>query len=457
MTAFPYTLQSFVELAQRENRRGRDISRLDSDVGRVTRQLRAARKRYRDQASRLDRHDPARAELRAEYRGRRSELRLARDRAVEAVLETATHSFEKKLVGSTFTFGLHPGPLVGTKPTFQISRDLDVTYPAKQASASLRAAAALESPSRNGTVRALKAALSKPYQHSIIKLDVREFFESIPHALLLSRLDRYASLDSVTIVLTRQLLSDFKRATGHDRGVPRGVGMSSNLAELYLAEFDIMVKTHPGVLFYARYVDDVIVVTEDDSARIAVQSSMTESLQNMGLAVNDEKTHFVSTDSDGNYPSGSSLDYLGYSFVRINGELVTGLTDKRKARRIERLKDSFEAWLATTPTRDRPNHGHNGLLLDRVRFLAGNTKLLNSKSNVAVGLYFSNSALDTGSAELNELDITLRRLTMAHSSKMTIKMHNRMTSVSFSRMFEQKSFLRFDQKQVERIVSLWEK
>lgn len=456
MSAVPYTLQSFTELAERENRRGKDISRLDPAVRRATQAMRSARGRFLASVASHGAEDPARAVLRAEYRAVRQELRKSRDESVEFALRAALTLFEEKLTGRQFTFGLAPGPLVGGKATYQIGSALEVVYPAKQASESLRSAAHFDTSSRNSVVRALKSALDKSYEHAVMKLDIEAFFESVPHSLLLDRLARCSNLDSVSIDLTKQLLSEFEAATGAKTGLPRGVGMSSHLAELYMSDFDSTVKTHPGVLFYARYVDDVVIVTESERALSRVKESVLAALSDLGLKPSTTKTHDLVADANGNYPAGRTVEYLGYKFARIDGKLSTGLTDKRKARRVHRLEHTLQSWLDTAPNAVWPNHAHNGLLLDRLRYLAGNTKLLNSKSNVAIGLFFSNSALDQSAQELADLDAIIEAFRVQHASKMPERMRSRLAAISFVEMFKSRPFLRFSQKRVEQIVGLWE-
>ncbi|MCK6081300.1 RNA-directed DNA polymerase [Microbacterium sp. EYE_5] len=456
MDAAPYTLRSFVQLAERENRRGKDISRLDPAVGRATRAMRIARKQFFAAAANHDRADPARVTLRDEYRALRLQLRASRDQAVESALRGALVSFEEKLTRDEFRFGLTVGPVVGGKATYQIDRSLDVFYPAKQAAESIRATASVTVSSRNSIVRALQSALEKSYEHAVMKLDIEAFFESIPHSALLERLSRFSNLDSVSMGLTRQLLVEFEAVTGVKSGLPRGVGMSSHLAELYMTDFDSILKTHPGVLFYARYVDDVVIVTDSAQALSQVKDSVLRTLTGLQLKPNTTKTYNVVADGKGDYPTGTVVEYLGYTFARIDGKLRTGLTDRRKARRVRRLELALEAWLASAPNAVWPNHGHNGMLLDRIRYLAGNTRLLNSKSNVAIGLYFSNSALDDGGAELVELDQFLEAFMVQHASKMPARMRERMGEISFVNMFTSRPFLRFSQKRVEQIVSVWD-
>ena len=457
MKAIPYTLRSFVELAENENRRGKDISRLDPDVGRVTRALRERRERFLAEIKNVEKDDPSRDEVRKTYREDRLELRRERDQAVEAAMHVALSTFEERLSKDEFTFGLKDGPKVGPKstPTYRTDAALDIAYPAKQAADAVKRAARIDASSRNSIIRALQEALDKKYLHAIYKVDVQEFFESIPHRPLLERLATYSELDSVTGQLIRRLLHEYELIKGIDVGLPRGVGLSSHLAELYLSGFDSRLKTHAGVLFYARYVDDIVMVLDSDSRLAEMRDLVASELESLHLKLNRDKTFELITNASGNYPQGKEIEYLGYRFARADGRLTTGLTVKRKKRRSARLEQALNAWLATSPSAVSPNAGHNGLLVDRVRYLAGNTKLLNSKSNVAIGLYFSNSALTPHAAELVELDGNLRVFIENHASKMPDKMRERMAQISFVEMFANQTFLRFRQRRIEQIMSIW--
>ncbi|MGO1920125.1 MAG: antiviral reverse transcriptase Drt3a, partial [Microbacterium sp.] len=403
MKAIPYTLRSFIELAESENRRGKDISRYDVNVARANRRLRDARQRFLANFTQDHDDESDRIRIRDDYRVERRELRQNRDRAVEAVLHRARTSFESKLATGAFTFALKPGPVIAGKPTYQIDSALDIAFPAKQAADAVKWAAHIEAPSRNSIIRALQTALKKRYQHVIYKVDVREFFESIPHATLLDRLAIYPNMDSITTQLVKRLLVEYELLHGSAVGLPRGVGLSSHLAELYLNQFDSILKTHPGVLFYARYVDDVVIVLEDEKALAGAKEAVAAELALLQLALNEDKTRELTSESDGDYAQDQEIEYLGYRFGRSAGKLATGLTANRKERRLRRLEQAMQSWLDTAPNAVWPNHGNNGLLLDRIRYLAGNTKLINSKSNVAIGLYFSNSALDTDAQELADL------------------------------------------------------
>lgn len=456
MSAPPYTLRSFLAVAERENRRGRDISRLDPHVGQATRALQERREAFRQEIARYERDDPARASIRKEYWKARQELRQRRSEAVESAVHRALLSFEQKLERGTFTFSLKPGPIVAAKQTYFVRPTLDILFPAKQAAEAIKRAASLDAPSRNSIVRALKSTLEKSYTHAIYKMDIQNFFESIPHATLIDRINQHSNLDGVSAQLARQLLTEYQAITDENAGVPRGVGLSSQLAELYMNGLDLIVKTHPGVLFYARYVDDVVVVVENDQALEVVQHVITDELQNMGLEINRTKTHGLKTNELGDYYDANGVEYLGYRFVRDEGRLTTGLTNKRKGRRQKRLNLALEEWLRKNPIATHPNHGNDGMLVDRVRYLAGNTRLLNSKSSVAIGLFHSNSALDPDAPELAELDNILQTFLQENDFRMADKVKSRLESISFVKMFTSRPFLRFRQRRLEQITRIWQ-
>jgi len=451
----PYTLRSFIELAERESRRGNDISRLDPDVRKATRSLQRRRELFLATISKYERDDPARESIRMEYKEAREKLRQDRNAAVESALDQAVTSFEEKLDTGVFSFALRAGPVAGTKQTYCIDPALEILFPAKQAAEAIKSAASIDAPNRNSIVRALKETLNKGYDHAIYKMDVQNFFESIPHSTLIDHLARPMALDSVSAQLARQLLSEYEAITGNEMGLPRGVGLSSQLAELYMRDFDLKVRMHPGVLFYARYVDDVIVVLENDQVLEAVKLVVDDQLQNLSLKIKNEKTHDVKADGKGNYDAADQVEYLGYRFVRIQNKLVTGLTDNRKLRREERLRLTLERWSSTDPNGTSPNYGNDGMLVDRVRYLASNTKLLNSKSSVAIGLFHSNSALDESASELVELDAILETFLAENHSNMTEDVRKRLESISFVKMFSSRPFLRLRQKRIEQIVRIW--
>lgn len=455
MTTRPYTLRSFIELAENESTHGRDLSRTNSRVRKATTSLQKRRQAYRTAIISLTQADPNREVLRAAYKEEREKLRRERDAAIESVLYEALTEFEARLDDGTFGFALRVGPIVGGKQTYQISPGLSTTYPAKQAAAAIRTATAVDPPNRNSIVRALKEALDKEYAHAVYRTDIQNFFESIPHRVLMDKISSLPGLDGVSAELARTLLYEFATITGADTGLPRGAGLSSQLADLFMTDFDLYIKAQPGVLFYARYVDDIVIVIENHKLLSTVRQLVVDQLATVGLQVKDEKTSEIKISEQGAYPNSAAVEYLGYRFVRHEDGLTTALTAARSHRRRNRLRVACEHWLASDPHASAPNHGHDGLLVDRVRYLAGNTRLSNSKSSVSIGLYHSNSSLDSGAGDLVELDRILGEFIESSHHRMDPRVVKRLREVSFVSMFASRPFLRIPQKRIEQIVSVW--
>ncbi|MFZ1382130.1 MAG: antiviral reverse transcriptase Drt3a [Scrofimicrobium sp.] len=456
MTSAPYSLRSFKAIAERESRRGKDLSRTVPAVKGAVKALQDRRDLYKAEVVGLAVGSPAYLATQKQYREERAQLRKNRDDALEAALQDALIEFEAALTSGHFSFGLKEAVTLGSRQTYQIEDDLAVSFPTKQAATVIRQLRPAGGQSRNGIVRALKEALGKKYSHAIYRLDIAKFFASIPQEKLLDRLHSEKTLDTVTAFLVAQLLEEFAVIVGERKGVPQGVSMSSHLADFYLHEFDSRMKAAHGVLFYARYVDDIVLVLENDAALESVEHDIDAELEELGLTKNLDKVQSIVTEPNGNYTAEAALEYLGYRFTRSNGSLTTGLTSKRHARRKARLAATFQIWLDSSPDPSAPNHGHDGMLIDRLRYLAGNTKLLNSKDNVAIGLFFSNSALDEGAQELIDLDEMVEQFRHNHVDKMSTPLQQKLERISFVDMFAQRPFYRFSQRKVQRIVQAWE-
>ncbi len=234
--------------------------------------------------------------------------------------------------------------------------------------------------------------------------------------------------------------------------MPRGVGLSSYLSELYMRDLDARMREHPDVVFYARYVDDIVVLytappqIDCRSHLSAIRSLVSEK----GLALNDTKTD-QSPLTDGGRPEGRgawSFEYLGYKFTFKDG-LEVGLSESRRAKYKGRLAASFSNY---EKQRAKNQKAAYRLLVKRVRLLAGNTQLTHNKSNAYVGIYFSDTHL-TLDKDLNDLDVELRRATARLASA---SLKGRLNSLSFKKGFSERIFRRFHRRgEFAQITKAW--
>lgn len=93
-----------------------------------------------------------------------------------------------------------------------------------------------------------------------LKMDVRKYFDSVPHQTLLSHLERFIK-DVRLLALFRRIIGAFRPALG--RGLPIGSLTSQHFGNFYLSGLDRFVTETLGVKGYVRYMDDVAVWDDD--------------------------------------------------------------------------------------------------------------------------------------------------------------------------------------------------
>jgi len=92
----------------------------------------------------------------------------------------------------------------------------------------------------------------------VLKCDVKKFFETIDHKILLNIISRRIK-NGKAIWLIEEIIESFSR------GVPIGNLTSQLFANIYLNELDQFVKQELNIKHYLRYTDDFIVVAGNKS------------------------------------------------------------------------------------------------------------------------------------------------------------------------------------------------
>ena len=155
----------------------------------------------------------------------------------------------------------------------------------------------------------------------VIDLDLRAFFDSIDHDLMLKAVSKHTNLRWVLLYVKRWLEAPLQREDGtlvaRDRGTPQGSAISPLLANLFLHyAFDRwMAKQFPGCPF-ERYADDgVIHCKSEDEARL-VLAALSERMAQVGLELHPDKTRIVYCKDDDRQRSHEhqQFSFLGYTF-----------------------------------------------------------------------------------------------------------------------------------------------
>ncbi|QTA80915.1 Putative reverse transcriptase [Desulfonema limicola] len=108
-----------------------------------------------------------------------------------------------------------------------------------------------------GTRKALSKAQTFARQYKwYLKLDIRKYFNSIDHKIMMNLLSRRFN-DRELLHLFDKILQTYHTEPG--KGLPIGNLISQHLANFYLGLLDHRIKDDWGIRGYIRYMDDFII------------------------------------------------------------------------------------------------------------------------------------------------------------------------------------------------------
>ncbi len=155
----------------------------------------------------------------------------------------------------------------------------------------------------------------------VLDLDIRAFFDTLDHRLVMHAVRRYTRCRWVLLYVERWLRAPLRLEDGsleeRKSGTPQGGVISPVLANIFLhLAFDTwMEQTHPDVPF-ERYADDVVIHCRTETQAREVRHAVVQRLARCRLEVHPEKTKVVycrDSNRRGRYPE-VSFDFLGYTF-----------------------------------------------------------------------------------------------------------------------------------------------
>ena len=124
----------------------------------------------------------------------------------------------------------------------------------------------------------------------IWRADIRKFFDSVPHDRLLEVIGRTLDCESAKKLLEIVVVSYSMPAnTQITSGLPIGNLTSQILANLYLNEFDVFVRTNLKPLEYLRYGDDFIMILPRKDIAESARKRAAAKLEKLGLAINSKQ------------------------------------------------------------------------------------------------------------------------------------------------------------------------
>jgi RNA-directed DNA polymerase len=202
---------------------------------------------------------------------------------------------------------------------------------------------------REAVLRVDKAVAQRKTR--VIDLDLRAYFDSVRHDLLLEKVARRIN-DADVMRLLKLIL----KSTGR-KGVPQGGVISPVLSNVYLNEVDKMlekaiVTTQRGgytQMQYARFADDLVILIsshpKQDWLVRAVEKRLREELAKLKVKINEEKTRMV------NLSKGESFGFLGFEYRLVRsrkGKWRAHFVPKMKKRTalLRKLKAIFQRFVS---------------------------------------------------------------------------------------------------------------
>ena len=137
-----------------------------------------------------------------------------------------------------------------------------------------------------GTYKALERASQNIVRYKYVaKLDMRKYFDSIPHDILLQKLERLFKDNNLLGIFERIIRSYHSPVSMEDnqRGIPIGNLTSQYFANYYLSETDHFAKEQLRVPCYIRYMDDMLLMGNDKAELKAQVKALGEHVRDIGL------------------------------------------------------------------------------------------------------------------------------------------------------------------------------
>lgn len=189
-----------------------------------------------------------------------------------------------------------------------------------------------------------------------LKMDIRHFFDSIPHDILKARLVKTIHDKKVLNILLE--IIDVT-----DKGIPLGFYTSQWLSNWYLTPLDHYIKQELKAKYYIRYMDDMVIFGSNKRKLHQTQKEIDKYLRdNLGLELKDNWQVFRFSYIKNGKECGRDLDFMGFRFHRNRTVMRKSimLRASRKAKKLSKKEKpslfesrqmlSYLGWINATDT-----------------------------------------------------------------------------------------------------------
>lgn len=161
----------------------------------------------------------------------------------------------------------------------------------------------------------------------VLKLDIKKFFASVNHQILIQILSKKIS-DRDFLNLLQKIIKSFP-----EKGIPIGNLTSQHFANIYLNTLDEFITKKLGIPYYIRYADDFIILSQDRNYLLNLIPAIKNFLESeLNLTLHPQKIILRK------FRSG--VDFLGY--VVFSDHILP--RTKTKRRLFKKIKERIDEY-----------------------------------------------------------------------------------------------------------------
>lgn len=323
---------------------------------------------------------------------------------------------------------------------------------------------------RSSIVKSLNLLFQEGLDFKVFKFDIKNFYESIDIDDLLLQLENDKHYSRSHFYLLQSL---FKKIQSHGIiGIPRGMAISATLSEFVMRNFDKTMNQKDSYYFYARFVDDIIIVTNPSETTKSVTKQIRNNLPS-GLELNRKKTTSLTLNEQVLKKSDPSslqcnINYLGYSFKIFKRKQTGNQSNIARVVHVD-ISNSKVNKIKTRIVKscfDFCSNNDFDLFENRIKLLSGNYTIFDFGRKVKrkAGIYFNYNLVNPDeSSGLAELDLFFRKILLAKNgtlcSQLQIKLTNnqrrKLLKHSFKDGFKNRVFYNFPAKKIVQLMRCW--
>ena len=190
----------------------------------------------------------------------------------------------------------------------------------------------------------------------VLDLDIKGFFDNIPHDLLMKAVRKHTDCKWVLLYIERWLKAAVQQEDGtlteRTKGTPQGAVISPLLANLFLHYcMDEWLRIKYPQCPFERYADDSVIHCQSKEQAEQLKEALQERLKACGLEMHRDKTRIVyckDEDRNKSYPH-VSFDFLGYTFRsrksrNRQGKFFTGFLPAVSDKAGKAIREKIREW-----------------------------------------------------------------------------------------------------------------